>query len=114
MIRADLEGADLESRVANRAGVVSQYTGNAAVTQPELETVAGRAAVRSGTHGGHRKITQYMYQQMPEQSGGGCSGICWYMYCTRLRARSAAACVRRARRGSGYADVYLHVQGSCR
>ena len=25
--------------------------------------------------GGHWKITQYMYKQMPEQSGGGCSGI---------------------------------------
>ena len=24
---------------------------------------------------GHWKITQYMYKQMPEQSGGGCSGI---------------------------------------
>ena len=24
---------------------------------------------------GHWKITQYMHQQMPEQSGGGCSGI---------------------------------------
>ena len=115
---------------ADVAGVVSQYTGNAAVMQPELETVVGSqqltatydaafenmrldftfrfdgitvkgprgsqgnkpgddhdpryrrdatsaspAAVRSGTHGGHWKITQYMYQQMPEQSGGGCSGI---------------------------------------
>jgi hypothetical protein len=46
MIGAGLEGADLESRVA--ADV---------------------------THGGHLKITQYIYQQMPEQSGGGCSGI---------------------------------------
>jgi hypothetical protein len=25
--------------------------------------------------GANWKITQYMYQQMPEQSGGGCSGI---------------------------------------
>src|SRR5258708_14039122 len=69
MIGSDLEGADLESRVASRAasatsddaaavravieaygdrlaaagvaGVVSQYTGNAAVMQPELETVVG-------------------------------------------------------------------------
>jgi len=49
MIGPDLEGADLGSRVA---GVVRQYT-----------------------HGGHWKITQYMHQQMPEQSGGGCSGI---------------------------------------
>ena len=69
MIGADLEGADLESRVASWAasaisddaaavravieaygdrlaaadvaGVVSQYTGNAAVMQPELGTVVG-------------------------------------------------------------------------
>ncbi len=69
MIGSDLEGADLESRVASWAasaigddaaavravieaygdrlaaaavaGVVSQYTGNAAVMQPELETVVG-------------------------------------------------------------------------
>ena len=158
MIGADLEGAGLESRVvswaasaisddaaavravieaygdrlaaADLAGAVSQYTGNAAVMQPELETVVGSqqltATIRrrfrdmrldfrsdsttslskatsrrsgqqargrsrsalparrsqrvsgscsSGTHGGHWKITQYMYEQMPEQSGGGCSGI---------------------------------------
>jgi hypothetical protein len=49
MIGPDLEGADPESRVAG--------------------------AVRQCTHGGHWKITQYMHQQMPEQSGGGCSGI---------------------------------------
>jgi hypothetical protein len=41
MIGSDLEGADLESRVASWAGVVSQYTGNAAVMQPELRTVVG-------------------------------------------------------------------------
>jgi ketosteroid isomerase-like protein len=69
MIGSDLEGADLESRVASWAataisddpaavravieaygdrlaaadvaGVVSQYTGNAAVMQPQLETVVG-------------------------------------------------------------------------
>lgn len=69
MIGSDLEGADLESRVASWAasatsddaasvravieaygdrlaaadvaGVVSQHTGNAAVMQPQLETVVG-------------------------------------------------------------------------
>ncbi|HUK73235.1 MAG TPA: nuclear transport factor 2 family protein [Streptosporangiaceae bacterium] len=66
MISSDLEGADLESRVASWAasddaaavravieaygdrlaaadvaGVVSQHTGDAAVMQPELETVVG-------------------------------------------------------------------------
>jgi hypothetical protein len=35
--------------------------------------VAG--VVRQYTLGGHWKITQYMYQQMPEQPGGDCSGI---------------------------------------
>lgn len=53
MIGSDLEGADLESRVASWAA-----------------TSASPAAVRSGTHGGHWKITQYMYQQLPEQSRG--------------------------------------------
>jgi hypothetical protein len=88
MISSHLEGADLESRVASWAAsatsddaaavravieaysdrlaaadvadVVSQHTGDAAVKQPELETVIGsqqltatyHAAVRSGTHGG--------------------------------------------------------------
>jgi ketosteroid isomerase-like protein len=35
-------------------------------------------------------------------------------FATRIRARSASARGRRARRGSGYADVYLPVQGPCR
>jgi ketosteroid isomerase-like protein len=34
-------------------------------------------------------------------------------FATRIRARSASARGRRARRGSGYADVYLPVQGPC-
>jgi hypothetical protein len=88
MICSDLEGTDLESRLAaaDVVGIASQYTGNAAVTQPELDIVVGSqqltatydadlAAVRATSQGGHWKITQYMYQQMPEQSGGGCSGI---------------------------------------
>jgi ketosteroid isomerase-like protein len=33
---------------------------------------------------------------------------------TRIRARSASARGRRARRGSGYTDIYLPVQGPCR
>lgn len=32
---------------------------------------ASAAVVRSGTHWGRWKIAQYMYRQMPEQSGGG-------------------------------------------
>jgi hypothetical protein len=169
MIGSDLEGADLESRVASWAasaisddaaavravieaygdrlaaadvaGDVSQCTGNAGVIQPELETVVGSqqltatydaafetcawtyvpirrhhrqrrprgsqgnkpgddhdpryrrnatsaspAAARSGRHGGHWKITQYMYQQMPEQSEGAAPASS--DSATRIRARS--------------------------
>ena len=50
MIGSDLEGADLESRDRLAAADVPGV-------------------------GGHWKITQCMYKQMPEQSGGGCSGI---------------------------------------
>ena len=129
-VRAVIEAYGDRLAAADVAGVVSQHTGDAAVMQPELETVVGSqqltaaydaasrtcawtlrsdsttspstatsrqsgqqarddrdpryrrdatsaspAAVRSGTHGGHWKITQYMYQQMPELSGGGRSGI---------------------------------------
>jgi hypothetical protein len=51
MIGSDLEGADLESRVASWA---------ASATSDDA----------AATHGGHWKITQYMYQQLPEQSRG--------------------------------------------
>ena len=55
-------------------GVVSQYTCNAAVMPPDA-TSASAAAARPGTHRGHWKITQYMYRQVSERPGGGCSGI---------------------------------------
>ena len=183
MISSDLEGADLESRVASWAasatsdnaaavravveaygdrlavadvaGVVSEHTGNAAVMQPELETVVGSqqlmatydaafenmrldftfrfdgitlkgdlAAVRATSQGaittratgetqparlrqlfvlertgGRWKITQYMYQRMPEQSGGAAPASS--ESATRIRALPASACGRRARRGVG-------------
>jgi hypothetical protein len=70
MIGSDLQGADLESRQSgNKPGDDHdpRYRRDA--------TSASPAAVRSTTRGGHWKITQYMYQRMPEQSGGGCSGI---------------------------------------
>jgi hypothetical protein len=60
MIGPDLEGAGPGSRVAS-------YRRDT--------TRASPGAVRSGTHGGQWKITQDMRQQMPEQSGGDCSGI---------------------------------------
>ena len=79
MIGPDPEGADLESRVTSRAA--SAISDDAAAVGAVIETCGGRLAadvagvVRQYTHGGHWKITQYMYQQMPEQPGGDCSGI---------------------------------------
>jgi hypothetical protein len=49
MIGSDLEGADLESRVAS-------WVASAAL--PADAASASPAAVRSGTDGGHWKITQ--------------------------------------------------------
>jgi len=67
-------------------------------------TGASPAAVRSGTRGGHCKITQSMYQQMPEQSGGGCSVI-WRVrhpdsgtFRIRIRLRSPSTTQRRRSR----------------
>jgi hypothetical protein len=51
-VRAVIEAYDGRLAAADVAGGVSQCTCNAAVMQPELG-----------------------YQQMPEQPGGGCSGI---------------------------------------
>ena len=130
-VRAVIEAYGDRLAAADVAGVVSQFTGNAAAMQPGLETVVGSqqltatydaafenmrldftfrfdditiqgdlAAVRATSRGtitiratgetqparlrqlfvleragAGWKIAQYMYQQMPEQSGGGCSGI---------------------------------------
>jgi hypothetical protein len=52
MTGSDLEGTGLESRVTSRAA----------------------SAIRARRRG-RWKITQSMNRQMPEQSGGGCSGI---------------------------------------
>jgi ketosteroid isomerase-like protein len=196
MIGSDLEGADLESRVASWAAsaisddaaavgavieaygdrlaaadvacVVSQYTGNAAVMQPELETVVGSqqltatydaafehmrldftfrfdditvkgdlAAVRATSQGtitiratGETQPARLRQLFVLERTGATgrsrstCTSRCRSSQegaapassesATRIRARSASACGRRARRGSGYADVYLPVQGPCR
>jgi hypothetical protein len=99
MIGADLEGADLESRVVSSlrphrtllsrtfawtlrsdsttspsqatSGPSGHKQGNDNDPRYRRDaTIASSAAVRSGTHGGHWKITQYMYQQLPEQSEG--------------------------------------------
>jgi ketosteroid isomerase-like protein len=196
MIGSDLEGADLESRVASwaasaisdgaaavravieaygdqlaaadAADVVSQCTGNAAVTQPELETVVGSqqltatydapfenmrldftfrfdditvkgdlAAVRTTSQGtitiratGETQPARLRQLFVPERTGATgrsrstCTSRCRSSQegaapassesATRIRAGSASACGRRARRGCGYADVYLPVQGPCR
>jgi len=74
MIGSDLEGADLESRLASWAA--SAISDDAAAVRSQGNkprndhdphyrrdaTSASPAAVRSGTNGGHWKITQYMYQ----------------------------------------------------
>jgi hypothetical protein len=57
MIGSGLEATGLESRVTSWAA----------------------SAIRT-RRGGRWKITQSMYRQMPEQSGGGCSGICRVRY----------------------------------
>jgi hypothetical protein len=66
-------------------------------------TSASPAAVRSGKQGGQWKITQYMYQQMPEQSGGVAPTSC--ESATPIRTCSASACGRLARRGVGHVDL---------
>jgi uncharacterized protein (TIGR02246 family) len=130
-VRAVIEAFGDRLTARDVAGVVSQFTGNAAAMQPGHETAVGSqqltasygaalenmrldftfrfdgitvqgdlAAVRATSQGtiaicatgetqpaclrqlfvlerteAGWKIAQYMYQQMPEQSGGGCSGI---------------------------------------
>ena len=73
MIGSDLEGAGLESRAGSA-------------------TSDDAAAVRA-------VIGADMYQQMPEQSGGGCSGILRVRYpdlgTVRIRLRSPRATRRR-------------------
>jgi hypothetical protein len=128
MIGADLEGADLESRVVSslrpHRTLLSRTFAWTYVPIPRHHhhrrprgsqgnkpgndhdpryrgdaTSASSAAVRSGTYGGHWKITQYMCQQLPEQSEGAAPASSGSA--TRIRARSASACGRRARRGAG-------------
>lgn len=78
MIGPDPEGAYLESRVTNQAA--RAISDDAAAVGAVIEAYGG-AGGRCGrrrppVHArGHWKITQYMYQQMPEQPGGDCSGI---------------------------------------
>jgi hypothetical protein len=74
MIAPDLEAADLESQVASRAvRATSQGTITIRATGETQPARLRQLFVLERT-GGNWKITQHMYQ-MPEQSGGGCSGI---------------------------------------
>jgi hypothetical protein len=99
MIGVDLEGAHLESRVVSslrpHRTLLREHSPGLYVPIPRHHrhrrtwgrqgnkpgndhdpryrrdaTSASPAAVRSGTHGGLWKITQYIYQQLPEQSEG--------------------------------------------
>ena len=76
MIGSGLEGADLESRVASWAA--SGISGDAAAVRAVIEAMATgwrRPMWLVVGRRSHWKITQPTYQQMPEQSGGGCSVI---------------------------------------
>lgn len=165
-VRAMIEAYGDRLAAADVARDVSQYTGNAADIQPELETVVGSQqltatydaafetcawTLRSDSTTSSSKATprqsgqqargrsrsalpakrnqrvsgscsfwnargatgrSRMYQQMPEQQEGAAPASS--ESATRIRIRSASACGRRARRGSGYAGVYVPVQGPCR
>jgi ketosteroid isomerase-like protein len=82
-VRAVIEAYGDRLAAADVAGVVGQYTGNAAVMQPELETVVGSQQL-TATYDAAFETCAWTYvpirrhhrqEQMPEQSGGGCSGI---------------------------------------
>ena len=72
MISSGLEGADLESRVASRAA--SATSDDAVAVRAVIEAYGDRLAA-ADVAGVVSQYTGNMYQQMPEQSGGGCSGI---------------------------------------
>ena len=60
------------------------------------------------------KIAQYMYQQMPEQTGGDCSGI-WPIPPPGSGPSPSSASRRPARRGADpQVRSYLPAQGPCR
>ncbi len=65
-------GADLESRGASWAA--SAISHDAAAVRAVIEAYGDRLAA-ADVAGVVSQYTGYMYQQMPEQSGGGCSGI---------------------------------------
>jgi len=91
-VRAVIEAYGGRLAAADVAGVVSQFDDITVKGDPAAvgATSQGTITIRATSEtqparlrqlfvlertGGHWKITQYMYKQMPEQSGGGCSGI---------------------------------------
>jgi hypothetical protein len=62
--------------------------------------------------GGHWKITQHMYQQLPEQSEGAAPASS--ESATRIRARSAPLAVAEQDAAPAVTLIYLPVQGPCR
>jgi len=148
MIGSDLEGADLESRVAS--GATSAISDDAAAYDAAFENMRldftfrfdditvkdDLAAVRATGQGtitiratGETRPARLRQLFVLERTGATgrsrstCTSRCRSSQegaapassesSTRRRARSAALC-HRARRGSGYADIYLPVQGPCR
>ena len=79
MIGSDLEGANLESRMASWAP----------------------------------RATQFMYQQMPEQSGGGCSAI-WRVRYPEFGHIPHRLAVTEHDAAPAVTLIYLPVQGPCR
>ena len=149
MIGADLEGADLESRVASRAAsAISDDAGHIrrrfrdmrldyTFRFDDITAKGDLAAVRAASQGtitiramGETQPARLRQLFVLERTGATgrsrstCTSGCRSSQvgaapasseaAARIRARSASACGRRARRGSGYADLYLPVQGPCR
>jgi hypothetical protein len=105
MIGSDLEGTDPAVRATSQGTITIRATGE---TQPaRLRQLF--VLERTGTTGRSRSTCTSRCRSSQEGAAPASSESA-----TRIRARSASASGRRARRGSGYADVYLPVQGPCR
>jgi hypothetical protein len=98
MIGADLEGADLEGRMVSWAA--SAISDDVPAARAVIEAHSGRRAA-ADVAGVASRCRSSQEGAAPASGGPG----------TRI---PATACGRRARRGSGYADIYLPVQGPCR
>ena len=78
MIGSDLAGPELQTVVGSQQRTATiRATSQGTITiraTGETQPARLRQLFVLERTGGHWKITQHMYQ-MPEQSGGGCSGI---------------------------------------